>query len=446
MPSPYRSTRPAASQHGGPGGLRWEPRWERCARKTASGGLNWNQAGRIGADPRDYWDFSAFRGGMAEGCIEAPNNGATADTAAPVTALPTGGEVASPEDMETLQAMLNLLSTPGENSDSGGFATAPAEVTRLADAAVEATGGENTTGPSVAQDPELAQALAALPSAVNGWGIGATLPDFSDLALASGAGPLTESGAQQLLMQPMPPTSSASLLSGQPLYQNPYTAITDALDIGNNNFDASSNGHQLGALSEKYESNGNPGAIGYDNRGGTSYGMYQIASRTGTMDAFLNYLGGVNTDWQTNLLNAGPSNTGSRNGDFPDAWRQVAQEDPEGFAQAQHGFIMTSHYDPVVQQVINNTGVDINERSDALQDVVWSTAVQHHTAANLITSAINAAGGSDATDEDIINGIYRNRSNLVSNLTGLPQNQINGIQNRYFHERIDALNELNQGN
>ena len=38
----------------------------------------------------------------------------------------------------------------------------------------------------------------------------------------------------------------------------------------------------LGRLSARFESNGRPDAIGFDAKGGFSYGAYQIASRTGT--------------------------------------------------------------------------------------------------------------------------------------------------------------------
>ena len=43
----------------------------------------------------------------------------------------------------------------------------------------------------------------------------------------------------------------------------------------------------LGRLSARYESNGRPDAIGFDDKGGFSYGAYQIATRTDTMTEFL---------------------------------------------------------------------------------------------------------------------------------------------------------------
>jgi hypothetical protein len=50
-------------------------------------------------------------------------------------------------------------------------------------------------------------------------------------------------------------------------------------------------GSGLGKLSAKFESSKEgPSAIGYDTKGGTSYGTYQIASKTGTMSEFVAFL------------------------------------------------------------------------------------------------------------------------------------------------------------
>ena len=46
----------------------------------------------------------------------------------------------------------------------------------------------------------------------------------------------------------------------------------------------------IGSLSQEFESNGNPAAIGFDYAGGYSYGLYQIATIPGTMKEYLQYL------------------------------------------------------------------------------------------------------------------------------------------------------------
>jgi hypothetical protein len=76
---------------------------------------------------------------------------------------------------------------------------------------------------------------------------------------------------------------------------------------------------ELGFLSERFEaSSAGSLAIGYDSTGGTSYGKYQIASKTGTMTAFLNFLKSNNyTVAYSKLSKAGNPDTGSTTGSFP---------------------------------------------------------------------------------------------------------------------------------
>jgi len=82
-----------------------------------------------------------------------------------------------------------------------------------------------------------------------------------------------------------------------------------------------------------------------------------------------------------------------RGGTFGNVWKSIAAQDPDAFFDAQHAFIMRTHYDPVVAKVLNATGLDINNRSDAVQDVVWSMSVQHRRAPSLVIDAIDNLQG-----------------------------------------------------
>ncbi|MDR0339811.1 MAG: hypothetical protein LBH65_06000, partial [Desulfovibrio sp.] len=134
----------------------------------------------------------------------------------------------------------------------------------------------------------------------------------------------------------------------------------------------------LGALAAKFES-GEEGiaAIGYDRKGGTSYGKYQIASRPGTMSSFISYLQENAPDIATRLTSAGPANTGGRSGKMPQEWRKIASEQPDRFEQLQSDFIRTSHFEPAMQAINAVTGVAFERMPSALQEVLFSTAVQH---------------------------------------------------------------------
>jgi hypothetical protein len=153
-------------------------------------------------------------------------------------------------------------------------------------------------------------------------------------------------------------------------------------------------GQEIGVLSAHFEScEKGPGAIGYDDNGGTSYGTYQISSRAGTMKLFIDYLSEQAPDLANKLKAAGPANTGNGSGKMPAAWKKVATQDPVRFSKLQYDFIEKSHYLPAVQEISDRTGLDISKAPRALQEVLWSTSVQHGPkgAAKIFTKAINRA-------------------------------------------------------
>ncbi|NHZ47950.1 hypothetical protein FVW27_15235, partial [Desulfovibrio sp. XJ01] len=134
----------------------------------------------------------------------------------------------------------------------------------------------------------------------------------------------------------------------------------------------------IGGLSAQFES-GEDGiaAVGYDRHGGTSYGKYQISSRAGTMDRFLDFARQAAPDIASRLEAAGPANTGGKTGEMPRVWREIAEEQPDRFEALQERFIHESHYAPALQAVSRAAGLNKGALSPALREVLWSTAVQH---------------------------------------------------------------------
>ena len=185
-------------------------------------------------------------------------------------------------------------------------------------------------------------------------------------------------------------------------------------DFGNlpSSASAEPQAHRLGALSEHYESGGRgPGTVsgGQGDPGGVSYGLFQLASRTGTAAAFVRAEG---ARWSAELTGEPGSPA------FSAAWRAIASRDGEAFAAAQRAFIERSHYHPAVRSVLDATGHDLDRRPDALRDVVWSTAVQHGQAAQLLTGAVRAADakaarGTPGHDRVTIRETYRLRADHV---------------------------------
>jgi hypothetical protein len=62
---------------------------------------------------------------------------------------------------------------------------------------------------------------------------------------------------------------------------------------------------------------------------------------------------------------------------MPQVWRQIAAEEPARFAGLQRDFIRETHYEPAARSIREQTGLDVARQHPALQEVLWSTAVQH---------------------------------------------------------------------
>ena len=180
----------------------------------------------------------------------------------------------------------------------------------------------------------------------------------------------------------------------------------------------------LGDLAQKFESGGNISAIGYDSTGGYSFGKFQLANNNPI--AFVQ---------QSQFKNQFP-NMNKNTKAFQDAWKNVAREHPQEFEQEQDAYIKKTHYDPQVQKLAQ-VGFNLNNASPALKQVVFSTAVQHGPATDVITKAIRRVGTTN--ESSLINEIYKERSTRFGSSTPSVQKS---VQNRLVQERNLALNNL----
>jgi hypothetical protein len=215
----------------------------------------------------------------------------------------------------------------------------------------------------------------------------------------------------------------------------------------------------IGRLAARFES-GSKGiaAIGYDRHGGTSYGKYQLSSRAGTMRAFIDYCKTAAPDIAERLQKSGGSpNTGGKRGKMPDAWEKIAEEQPDRFEALQDKFIRASHFEPAMRSIAEKTGMDQGEMPFALQEVVFSTAVQHGptAATRIITRAVDhvgsdrlsAEGNEPATlaktHESLIRKIYDSRSWQFRSSTREVQA---AVKSRLRQEMSMAITMLRQEN
>lgn len=153
----------------------------------------------------------------------------------------------------------------------------------------------------------------------------------------------------------------------------------------------------LGKTSKRYESgNSGPGTIssGRGDHGGVSYGTYQLATNTGTLQEYLRY---------SNNYNHAFDGLVPKTAAFNQRWKDLANNDT-GFHNSQHNFIAASHYEPQLT-ALERAGYNFSERGKAIQDMVWSNAVQYRNNTVRNIQRAERESGLDfnnATDAEII--------------------------------------------
>ncbi|WP_052507379.1 hypothetical protein [Desulfonatronovibrio magnus] len=199
-----------------------------------------------------------------------------------------------------------------------------------------------------------------------------------------------------------------------------------------------------GQLAARFESVNSSAAIGFDRKGGTCYGIYQLSSKMGTMGEFIEFLHDKAPDLSKRLRQSGPANTNGRSGKMPAEWKKINEEYPERITDLQHEFIYSKFYLPAARGVRARTGLDMEQASPALREVLWSTAVQHgvHGAMNIFQRAATAVNfqPSDRQDREMIMAVYNERSRRF---TGSSEIVRTAVLIRFSMEVKKALAMLN---
>ncbi|MCA7937202.1 lytic transglycosylase domain-containing protein [Burkholderia cepacia] len=213
--------------------------------------------------------------------------------------------------------------------------------------------------------------------------------------------------------------------------------------------------YDLGGLSTFYETSGRgPIAIsgGSGDPGGVSYGSYQFTSQTrqrngttvigGRAKQFVTWSG---FPWPGAFDGLTPGSS-----EFSDKWRELVKSDESKFHEAEHTFTRVTHYDIQIQTIADSQHVDMRYHSHALNDVIWSTCVQHGPATDVVTTAMSTLGPPTETrdyDVKLIDAIYAERGrkdshgNLVRFIHSSAAEQEN-VGKRFVSERVKAQREL----
>ena len=223
-------------------------------------------------------------------------------------------------------------------------------------------------------------------------------------------------------------------------------------------------------LVREYEAGADPACVssGAGDLGGVSYGIYQLASSAGAVEAFREWACDYPDD---DLANYGRllCEFGINSKEFKKMWREIGINDPEGFAKLQDDYAVAVYYQPAAD-ALRQAGYDVDSKSKAMQAVLMSRAVQY-SAGNMVelyTEAVHVmfnvekkdySGWPNLTyvddaqfDYDLIAAIYDFLISEADNATWngrimhSPKDWVNGssdvvagLRNRFVHEKADAL-------
>lgn len=200
--------------------------------------------------------------------------------------------------------------------------------------------------------------------------------------------------------------------------------------------------YRIGTLSGVFESGRNPAAIGYDSKGGYSYGTYQMATKQGKIDECIDLW---NKDekyknYAERLKNAGGNQAAARKEPrFVNEWQDLAKD--SNFDKAQEDCILEKNYKPFLRNNAEIKGLDVEQRHPVIKDVIFSTAVQHGENSNVLKNALGQ-DASQMSDEEIINRTYDERANVKKYFLGLDHQTRENVGKRFPKEKRRALNLL----
>ena len=185
----------------------------------------------------------------------------------------------------------------------------------------------------------------------------------------------------------------------------------------------------LGFVSGEFESGGNPGTVAKDNFG-YAYGAWQMNSKKGILPKFVESLKGDPKFGKLAELEIDSP-------EFQKEWASLAKQYPNEFLKKQHECISKNLFMPVFNYA-KSAGINVTNR--AVQEALWSQAVQHGLSGNKkIIDAAASKLSSQSKPEDIVRALYSARSNYINGLSTLDPGLKEQLNSRYRKETSKAL-------
>ncbi|MGG6462019.1 peptidoglycan-binding domain-containing protein [Solilutibacter silvestris] len=216
---------------------------------------------------------------------------------------------------------------------------------------------------------------------------------------------------------------------------------------------------ELGQTSKQYETGGrgaNTVSSGIDDPGGVSYGSYQMTSQSKAQDGTVVIGGTVAAFLKSTKYGEEFKGLTPGSADFSAKWKEVAKTDPS-FAEEQHDYIKRTHYDKLVDR-LKDKGLDLSDRGHAVQDAMWSTAVQYGPGSDkkpggsgVFLKAMEDRFGKGydlekISDKKIIEAVQDYKADHVKELFPRVKKQktLDSLENRAENEKADLLKLVDQ--
>ena len=185
----------------------------------------------------------------------------------------------------------------------------------------------------------------------------------------------------------------------------------------------------LGFVSGEFESGGNPGTVAKDNFG-YAYGAWQMNSKKGILPKFVESLKGDPKFGKLAELEIDSP-------EFQKEWASLAKQYPNEFLKKQHECISKNLFMPVFNYA-KSAGINVTNR--AVQEALWSQAVQHGLSGNKkIIDAAASKLSPQSKPEEIVRALYSARSNYINGLSTLDAGLKEQLNSRYRKETSKAL-------
>ena len=149
------------------------------------------------------------------------------------------------------------------------------------------------------------------------------------------------------------------------------------------------------------------------------------------MQRFMSHLKETNPEAYQRLSAAGDPNVPG-GGRFGQEWKKLAAEGK--LQQSEHEFIKKTHYDVGMKQVKNEELQNMIGESKALQEVMWSTSVQHGGGG--ASSIFNKVYKPGMSQEELIKAVYAERGTKFGSST---EDVRASVLNRFQKEQEQAL-------